>query len=93
MHLALPFAIFTIYLSIDNIDRSLILAAYVIAVVMRVAQGSATVALVTAAGLMAPAVEAVALVARNLARCSRTLVSTHRKAARSRCWKGAMAPT
>ncbi|SPJ33007.1 hypothetical protein KSP9073_01010 [Kushneria phyllosphaerae] len=34
------------------------MAAYVVAVLMRVAQGLATVALVTAAGLMAPAVEA-----------------------------------
>ncbi|WP_341476546.1 GntT/GntP/DsdX family permease [Kushneria phyllosphaerae] len=37
---------------------SVIMAAYVVAVLMRVAQGLATVALVTAAGLMAPAVEA-----------------------------------
>src|SRR5690606_18448489 len=35
-----------------------IVAAYLIAVILRVAQGSATVALVTAAGLMAPAVMA-----------------------------------
>jgi len=34
----------------------IIFAAYIIAVVLRVAQGSATVALVTTAGLMAPAV-------------------------------------
>jgi GntP family gluconate:H+ symporter len=41
-----------------DLGLPLILAAYVIAVVLRVAQGSATVALVTAAGLMAPAVAA-----------------------------------
>ncbi|PFG39421.1 GntP family gluconate:H+ symporter [Georgenia soli] len=44
--------------SLDAIGLPVIFAAYVIAVVMRVAQGSATVALVTAAGLMAPAVAA-----------------------------------
>ena len=44
--------------SLDAIGLPVIVAAYVIAVVMRVAQGSATVALVTAAGLMAPAVAA-----------------------------------
>ena len=43
---------------LSDLGLPLILAAYVIAVVMRVAQGSATVALVTAAGLMAPAVAA-----------------------------------
>ncbi|WP_040159168.1 GntP family permease [Nigerium massiliense] len=44
--------------SLNNLGLPVILAAYVIAVVLRVAQGSATVALVTAAGLMAPAVAA-----------------------------------
>lgn len=44
--------------SLEGIGLPVILAAYVIAVVMRLAQGSATVALVTAAGLMAPAVAA-----------------------------------
>ncbi|GAA4288594.1 GntP family permease [Georgenia daeguensis] len=44
--------------SLDALGLPVIVAAYVIAVVMRVAQGSATVALVTAAGLMAPAVAA-----------------------------------
>ncbi|WP_127125751.1 GntP family permease [Georgenia sp. SYP-B2076] len=44
--------------SLDALGLPVILAAYIIAVVMRVAQGSATVALVTAAGLMAPAVAA-----------------------------------
>lgn len=42
--------------SLSDIGLPIILAAYVIAVIMRLAQGSATVALVTAAGLMAPAV-------------------------------------
>jgi len=44
--------------TLDGMGLPVILAAYVIAVVMRLAQGSATVALVTAAGLMAPAVAA-----------------------------------
>ncbi|MGP9536915.1 GntP family permease [Brachybacterium sp. AOP43-C2-M15] len=44
--------------TLDDLGLPVILAAYVIAVVMRLAQGSATVALVTAAGLMAPAVAA-----------------------------------
>ncbi|MFH5821061.1 GntP family permease [Georgenia sp. AZ-5] len=44
--------------SLDNLGLPVIVAAYVIAVILRVAQGSATVALVTAAGLMAPAVAA-----------------------------------
>ncbi|MHB1064450.1 MAG: GntP family permease [Georgenia sp.] len=42
--------------SLDNIGLPVIVAAYVIALILRVAQGSATVALVTAAGLMAPAI-------------------------------------
>ncbi|REC94733.1 GntP family permease [Kushneria indalinina] len=42
--------------SLGDLGLPVILAAYVVAVVMRLAQGSATVALVTAAGLMAPAV-------------------------------------
>lgn len=44
--------------SLESIGLPVIVAAYLIAVVLRVAQGSATVALVTAAGLMAPAVAA-----------------------------------
>ncbi len=44
--------------TLGDIGIPVILAAYITAVVLRVAQGSATVALVTAAGLMAPAVEA-----------------------------------
>ena len=43
---------------LDGIGLPVIFAAYIIAVVLRLAQGSATVALVTAAGLMAPAVAA-----------------------------------
>jgi GntP family gluconate:H+ symporter len=44
--------------SLDNLGLPIIVAAYVVALILRVAQGSATVALVTAAGLMAPAVAA-----------------------------------
>ncbi|WP_227875759.1 GntP family permease [Kushneria konosiri] len=44
--------------SLGNLGLPVIVAAYVVAVVMRLAQGSATVALVTAAGLMAPALAA-----------------------------------
>nr|WP_297424621.1 GntP family permease [uncultured Actinotalea sp.] len=44
--------------SLESLGLPVIVAAYLIAVVLRVAQGSATVALVTAAGLMAPAVAA-----------------------------------
>ncbi|MEV8134782.1 GntP family permease [Microbacterium aurantiacum] len=42
--------------SLADLGLPIIVAAYIIAVVIRVAQGSATVALVTAAGLAAPAV-------------------------------------
>lgn len=44
--------------SLGNVGLPVIVAAYIIAVIIRLAQGSATVALVTAAGLMAPAVAA-----------------------------------
>lgn len=44
--------------TLSDLGLPVILAAYVIAVVLRLAQGSATVALVTSAGLMAPAVVA-----------------------------------
>jgi len=44
--------------SLGDIGLPVIVAAYIIAVIIRLAQGSATVALVTAAGLMAPAVAA-----------------------------------
>ncbi|WP_460797524.1 GntP family permease [Microbacterium sp. GXF0217] len=42
--------------SLDDLGLPVIFAAYLIAVALRVAQGSATVALVTTAGLLAPAV-------------------------------------
>lgn len=44
--------------TLSGLGLPIILAAYIIAVVIRLAQGSATVALVTAAGLAAPAVAA-----------------------------------
>ena len=44
--------------SLDALGMPLIIAAFVIAAGIRVAQGSATVALVTASGIIAPAVEA-----------------------------------
>ncbi len=44
--------------TLSDLGLPVILAAYLIAVIMRLAQGSATVALVTAAGLAAPAVAA-----------------------------------
>jgi GntP family gluconate:H+ symporter len=44
--------------SLDALGLPLIFAAFVIAAGLRVAQGSATVALVTASGIIAPAVEA-----------------------------------
>ncbi|MBF0815106.1 GntP family permease [Microbacterium paludicola] len=47
--------------TLDSWGMPLIFAAYVIAVVLRVAQGSATVALVTTAGLLAPAVTSAGL--------------------------------
>ncbi len=43
--------------SLDDLGLPLIVAAFVIATALRVAQGSATVALTTTAGLIAPAVE------------------------------------
>ncbi|TGO06678.1 GntP family permease [Serinibacter arcticus] len=44
--------------ALGDIGLPVIVAAYVVALILRLAQGSATVALVTAAGLMAPAVAA-----------------------------------
>ncbi|MGO1234827.1 MAG: GntP family permease [Microbacterium gubbeenense] len=44
--------------TLSDLGLPIIVAAYVIAVLLRLAQGSATVALVTTAGLMAPAVAA-----------------------------------
>lgn len=42
--------------SLNNLGLPVVVAVYVVALMIRLAQGSATVALVTAAGLMAPAV-------------------------------------
>jgi GntP family gluconate:H+ symporter len=47
--------------SLSDLGMSLILQAFVIATLLRVAQGSATVALTTASGLIAPAVKAADL--------------------------------
>ena len=44
--------------SLTSLGLPVILAVYIVSVALRVAQGSATVALITTAGLMAPAVEA-----------------------------------
>lgn len=46
---------------LTDLGIPIILAGFIIAVIMRVAQGSATVALTTAAGLIAPAVMAAEL--------------------------------
>lgn len=68
--------------SLENIGLPVIVAAWVIAAIMRVAQGSATVALVTAAGLVAPAVaagdySAGQLVAITLATASGSVFASH----------------
>ena len=68
--------------SLADIGLPVIVAAYVIAVVLRVAQGSATVALVTTAGLMAPAVAAGAfspleVVAITLASAAGSVFASH----------------
>jgi GntP family gluconate:H+ symporter len=47
--------------SLSNLGISLILQAFLIATLLRVAQGSATVALTTAGGLVAPAAKAAEL--------------------------------
>jgi GntP family gluconate:H+ symporter len=44
--------------SLESVGLPVIVAAFVVSVALRVAQGSATVALTTAAGLIAPVVEA-----------------------------------
>lgn len=44
--------------SLESTGMPVILAAFIIALALRVAQGSATVAITTAAGLIAPAVQA-----------------------------------
>ncbi|MPV36074.1 GntP family permease [Georgenia subflava] len=68
--------------SLADIGLPVVVAAYVIAVVLRVAQGSATVALVTAAGLMAPAVTAgdfsvLQIVAITLATAAGSVFASH----------------
>ncbi|MDN5895035.1 MAG: hypothetical protein L0H93_13550, partial [Nocardioides sp.] len=47
--------------SLSDLGMSLVIQAFVIATLLRVAQGSATVALTTAAGVIAPAVKAAEL--------------------------------
>ncbi|WP_249975996.1 GntP family permease [Vreelandella olivaria] len=68
--------------SLSDLGLPIIVAAYVIAVIMRLAQGSATVALVTAAGLMAPAViggdfSAMQVVAITLATAAGSVFAGH----------------
>ncbi|WP_043501872.1 GntP family permease [Georgenia sp. SUBG003] len=68
--------------SLADIGLPVIVAAYVIALILRVAQGSATVALVTAAGLMAPAVAAadfsvLQIVAVTLATAAGSVFASH----------------
>lgn len=53
--------------SLSNLGLPLILAVYLVSVILRLAQGSATVALVTTAGLFAPAVTAANMGAIQLA--------------------------
>jgi len=68
--------------SMSDLGLPVIGAAYLVAVVMRLAQGSATVALVTAAGLMAPAVSggdfsAMQIVAITLATAAGSVFAGH----------------
>jgi len=68
--------------SLAGIGIPVVLAAYLIAVILRVAQGSATVALVTTAGLMAPAVatggfSALEVVAITLASAAGSVFAGH----------------
>ncbi|MGM8851181.1 GntP family permease [Salinicola halophyticus] len=68
--------------SMSDLGLPVIGAAYLVAVVMRLAQGSATVALVTAAGLMAPAVaggdfSAMQVVAITLATAAGSVFAGH----------------
>ena len=68
--------------ALGDIGLPVIVAAYLIAVVLRLAQGSATVALVTAAGLAAPAVaaggfNAVQVVAITLATAAGSVFAGH----------------
>ncbi|WP_034384175.1 GntP family permease [Deinococcus sp. YIM 77859] len=53
--------------SLENLGIPVILAAFLIAAVLRIAQGSATVALLTAAGLVQPAVAAAGYAGTDLA--------------------------
>jgi GntP family gluconate:H+ symporter len=68
--------------SLGDLGLPVIVAAYLIAVILRLAQGSATVALVTAAGLMAPAVaaggfSAVQIAAITLATAAGSVFASH----------------
>ena len=68
--------------TLADIGIPVILACYLIAVAMRVAQGSATVALVTAAGLMSPAVltggySTIQVVAITLATAAGSVFASH----------------
>ncbi|MCS2608820.1 GntP family permease [Halomonas dongshanensis] len=68
--------------SLGDLGLPVIVAAYLIAVILRLAQGSATVALVTAAGLMAPAVigadfSAMQVVAITLATAAGSVFAGH----------------
>lgn len=68
--------------TMDGIGLPVILAVYLVAAVLRVAQGSATVALTTAAGLMAPAVLAggfsdMQIVAITIACAAGSVIASH----------------
>ena len=68
--------------SLSDLGLPIIVAAYLVAVILRLAQGSATVALVTAAGLMAPAVasgdfSALQVVAVTLATAAGSVFAGH----------------
>ncbi|MBO3146415.1 GntP family permease [Dermatophilus congolensis] len=68
--------------SLTNLGLPLIIAAYLISVAMRIAQGSATVALITTAGLLAPSVAAAGyspgeVVAIALATASGSVFGSH----------------
>ncbi|MFI0472719.1 GntP family permease [Halomonas sp. HMF6819] len=68
--------------SLGDLGLPVIVAAYLVAVILRLAQGSATVALVTAAGLMAPSVigadfSAMQVVAITLATAAGSVFAGH----------------
>ena len=68
--------------SMESLGIPLILAAFLVAAVLRLAQGSATVALTTAAGLLAPAVIAanpsgMALACLTLATAAGSVIGSH----------------